>query len=201
MNKIERKTLAITVLLIVACATVFAGFATTFAEETVTTLDTSTTTTSPTTSIADSITTSTDIATLDMQNLVINIGFPFLEGEMIIGDQGFGGLRIHGGRGMGFAAPRNIEISSDYVSTVNNILNNDTDVQNLVSQGFNVTAIRPMVKNVIGADGTISTSAATAIVIMQNGTSGHATVSVDITNAKVTQIVILTRTVIDKLTS
>ena len=92
----------------------------------------------------------------------------------------------------------NIEISSAYNQTVNNILGNDTDVQNLVSQGYNVTSIRPILTSTISADGTVTTQATTAMVTLQNGTSGYATVSVDITNVKVTQIVILTRTVINK---
>lgn len=40
--------------------------------------------------------------------------------------------------------------------------------------------------------------AASAVVLLQNDTSGYATVNVDMTNAKVTQIVTITRTVIDK---
>ena len=92
----------------------------------------------------------------------------------------------------------NIEVSSEYTASVNAILESDSDVQNLISQGYNVTAIRPNVKSVIAADGTIATKATTANVLLQNGTSGYATVSVDVANAKVTQIVIVTRTVIDK---
>ena len=95
----------------------------------------------------------------------------------------------------------NIEVSSAYNQTVSNILGNDTDVKNLVSQGYNVTSINPILISTIGADGTLTTKASTAIVTMQNGTSGFATVSVDITNAKVTQITVITRTVIDKSTT
>jgi hypothetical protein len=50
----------------------------------------------------------------------------------------------------------------------------------------------------IEADGTLTTKATRAIVQLENGTSGYATASVDVSNAKVTQIVIITRTVIDK---
>ena len=95
----------------------------------------------------------------------------------------------------------NIEVSSEYTANVNAILDNDTDVQNLITEGYNVTSIRPIVKNVIGADGALTTKATTAIVTLQNGTSGYATVSVDVSQAKVTKIVIITRTVIDKTTS
>ena len=127
-------------------------------------------------------------------------------GGMMMGDQGFGGGPGFGGghRGCGprfMGGMDNIEVSSEYTATVNAILNNDTDVQNLINEGYNVTSINPIIKNVIGADGTVTTKAATAIVTLQNGTSGYAVASVDISQAKVTQIVIFTRTVIDKTTS
>ena len=95
----------------------------------------------------------------------------------------------------------NIEVSSEYTANVNTILDGDSDVQDLISQGYNVTSINPIVKNVIEADGTLVTKATTASVTLQNGTSGYATVSVDVEQAKVTQIVIITRTVIDKTTT
>ena len=95
----------------------------------------------------------------------------------------------------------NIDVSSEYTATVNAILNSDTDVQNLITQGYNVTSIRPIVKNIVEAAGTLTTKATTAIVTLQNGTSGHAKVSIDVSQAKVTQIVIFTRIVIDKTTS
>jgi hypothetical protein len=116
-------------------------------------------------------------------------------------EQGFGG-RGHGPRmesmGNGMYG---IEVSSEYTANVYAILGNDTDVAGLITQGYNVTSINPIVKNIIEGDGTIATKANTAIVIMQNGTSGYATVNVDVTNAKVTQITLITRTVIDKSSS
>jgi hypothetical protein len=127
-------------------------------------------------------------------------------GSILMSDQGFGGgCRRGGGPGRhehGFMGGfGNIEISSEYTANVNAILNNDADVQNLISQGYNVTSINPMVKSVVEADGTLTTKATTAIVTLQNGTSGYATVSVDVSQGKVAQIVIITRTVIDKTTS
>lgn len=123
----------------------------------------------------------------------------------MLGDQGFGGepgFGGHRGCGPGFMGGLgNIEVSSEYTATVNAILNNDTDVQNLITAGYNVTSIRPIIKTVIEADGTLTTKATTAIVTLQNGTSGYAVANVDISQAKVTQIVIFTRTVIDKTTS
>jgi hypothetical protein len=119
---------------------------------------------------------------------------------MMIGEQGFGmGPRGRGGHGIGGMG--SIEVSSEYNATVNAILDADTDVQNLISEGYDVTSIHPIIKSVIGADGAVTAKAATAMVLLQNGTSGYATVSVDVTNAKVTKIVIITRTVIDKTSS
>lgn len=169
--KIERKTMALTLVLLTAFAAIFGGLAVTaFAAETE----------------------NTDTADAESQTE----NFPaWGMGEMMMRDQGFG--RGHGGPGgMG-----NIEVSSEYTATVNAILDSDTDVQNLIAEGYNVTSIMPVIKNVIEADGTLATKATTAIVTLQNGTSGYATASVDITEAKVTQIVIVTRTVIDKTAS
>ncbi len=120
--------------------------------------------------------------------------------------QAFGNQPLGGGHngpgglgGMGnMQGMQNLELSSAYNATINSILANDTDVQNLIAQGYNVTAINPIIHSVIGADGTITTQATTAIITLQNGNSGFATVKVDITNSKVTQIVIITRTVINK---
>ena len=95
----------------------------------------------------------------------------------------------------------NIEISTEYTETVNTILEADTDVQTLIAEGYNVTSIRPIIKTVIEADGTILAKATTAVVTLQNGTSGYAVTDVDVLQAKVTQTVIFTRTVIDKTTS
>ena len=59
-------------------------------------------------------------------------------------DQGFGGREEGMVSGMGGYG--NIEVSSEYTAAVNNILGNDTDVANLLSQGYNVTAIHPIIK-------------------------------------------------------
>lgn len=143
-------------------------------------------------------------ATSDLSSNVTD--FPFWgKGGMMLGDQGFdagpefGGHRGCGPRFMGGIG--NIEVSLEYTATVNAILNNDTDVQNLITEGYNITSIRPIIKSIIGAEGTVTTKATTAIVTLQNGTSGYAVAIVDISQSKVTQIVIFTRTVIDKTTS
>ena len=91
-----------------------------------------------------------------------------------------------------------VEISSAYNQTVMNIVNNDSDVKNLLAQGYTFQAMMPILKSTVQGDGTVVTSATSAVVILVNGTTGRAQVTVDVTNAKVTQIVITTRTVITK---
>jgi ribosomal protein S8E len=124
----------------------------------------------------------------------MNFGMQGMGGQGI-GDQGIGA----GGFGGGY----NLQVSSAYTANVTSILDNDSDVQNLISQGYNVTAIQPVVSNVIDGNGVVTTQATTAIVIMQNGTLqsgnyGYAQITVDLTQGKVTQIITTTRTVINK---
>jgi hypothetical protein len=51
---------------------------------------------------------------------------------------------------------------------------------------------------VVDGNGYVSTKATTAMLLLQNGTSGFASVLVDLEQGKVTQIVTITRTVIQK---
>jgi|WetSurMetagenome_2_1015567.scaffolds.fasta_scaffold532268_1 hypothetical protein len=117
-------------------------------------------------------------------------------------NQGFGGsMRGPSGHDMmDNMGMQGITVSSYYIANVTAILNKDTDVASLIANGYNVTAINPEVKTIIQGDGNATTSATTATVFMQ-GTLGYATVNVDVANAKVTQIVTVTRTVIDKSTA
>jgi hypothetical protein len=110
---------------------------------------------------------------------------------------GFGrrGMRF-GMRGFGGFGP--VEVSEEFEQTVTGIAESDTDIQNLIAEGYNFTLVRPIVKTVIDAEGNIVTKATTAVLTLQKDTTGHASVTVSIEESKVTQIVILTRTVIDK---
>jgi hypothetical protein len=119
------------------------------------------------------------------------------QGENFMMDAGFGGRGGHFGQGSR-GGMGGIEVSQEYTDNVNAILNSDSDVANLISQGYNVTAIRPIVKSVVQGDTTLTTQATTAVVTMSNGTSEYVTVNVDVENAQVTQITTVTRTVIDK---
>jgi hypothetical protein len=97
----------------------------------------------------------------------------------------------HGGFGL-------IEVSDEFKQNVLTIAKADSDVQALLTNGYNITQVRPIIKSVVQADGTVVTKATSAIVMLEKDTTSRATALVDIEGAKVTQIVILTRTVIDK---
>ena len=109
---------------------------------------------------------------------------------------GGGGGRGHGPEGFGGFAP--LEVSAEFKQTVTDIANNDTDVQNLLAEGYNVTSVRPIIKNVVDAEGYVTTKATSAVLTLEKDTTGFASVNVSLEQAKVTQIVIMTRTVIDK---
>jgi hypothetical protein len=101
------------------------------------------------------------------------------------------GMRDFGGFGA-------VQVSDEFKQTVTGIAENDTDVQNLINDGYNLTSVTPIIQSVLNGDGTVVTKATSAVLTLQKDTTGHATVMVNIEEAKVTQIVILTRTVIDK---
>jgi hypothetical protein len=107
--------------------------------------------------------------------------------------QGVGGrMRCGGGLG-GF-----VEISSAYNQTVMSIAESDSDVQNLIADGYSVSSVRPIIKSVVEADGSVVTKASTAVVMLEEDTTGRAFVYVDVTVGKVTRIEIITRTIIEK---
>jgi hypothetical protein len=105
------------------------------------------------------------------------------------GRREFGG---GGGRGMP------ITISEEYKDNVLNITEGDTDVQALLTEGYNITGVRPIIGTTVEADGTVTMKATNALVSLQKDTTGRALVWVDVEQAKVTRIEILTITVIEK---
>ncbi len=108
-----------------------------------------------------------------------------------------GEMRGRGPCGFGFG-PKNVDISSDYISNVTAVAKADTDVQNLLNSGYNITRVMPQIKMTIDANGNVALKATNATLLLTNGTTGRALVTVDLTNNKVTQIVTLTNTVINK---
>lgn len=130
--------------------------------------------------------------------------FPYLDNNLVGFGRGFGGPRAGFGGGPGLGARGGlrgfgpVEVSEEFEQTVTDIVESDIDVQNLLAEGYNVTSIKPVIKSVIDAEGYVTTRATSAVLILQKDTSGCAFVSVNIEEAKVTEIVILTRTVIEK---
>jgi hypothetical protein len=114
-------------------------------------------------------------------------------GGMMAGTQGWSPRGMRGRGCYGF-----IEVSEEFKENVINIAKNDTDVQNLLNEGYNITGVRPIIKTIVEGDGTVVTKATNAIVILEKDTIGYAIVKVDVASAKVTEIVILTKTVIEK---
>jgi hypothetical protein len=125
-----------------------------------------------------------------------------------IGFSGFGGpMAMDMRHGMGMGGPRGmdrgfggpgIQVSSEYTANVTNILNSDSDVQALISQGFNVTSIRPVITTSIDGNGNVVTKASTANVVLEGNNGNRSFAVVDLAQAKVTKIVTLTVTEIDK---
>ena len=131
-------------------------------------------------------TNSNNNVTGDASNIV-----PWGEGPMGFGRQcrGFGGGCGDFGR---------IQVSDEYKTAVTAIVQNDTDVQKLIADGYNVTRVMPIVRTVIDAQGNVATKATNATVVLVKDTTGYAFVSVDLSQNKVTQIVTYTKTVIQK---
>jgi hypothetical protein len=174
---INRKTSALTLLTVVAFAAVIGGLLLT--------------------QQAASTTGTTDTNTANTTVNGNDYAFPCWNNSGIGFGPGFGGGPRHGGRG-GPGGYGPIQVSEEYEQNVINIAENDTDVQNLLAEGYNVTSVRPLISTVIDAQGYVTTRATTAVLLLQKDTSGFAYVTVNVDEAKVTQIVILTRTVIEK---
>ena len=56
----------------------------------------------------------------------------------------------------------------------------------------------PNIKMTVDGNGNVALKATNATVLLENGTTGRAFVTVDLSQSKVTQIVTFTKTVIDK---
>lgn len=108
-----------------------------------------------------------------------------------------GGFRrrggLHGRGGFGF-----VEVSEEFEENVITLAESDEDVQALLDDGYNITGVRPIVKTVIDGDGNVVAKATDAIVMLDKDGTGKAGVWVDLEEGKVTKIVIVTRTVIEK---
>jgi len=102
------------------------------------------------------------------------------------------------GRGCERGFGGSVTVSQEYKDNVINIAKNDSDVQKLLADGYNITGVKPIISTTVQADGTVTMKATTAIVMLSQNTTGRAFVTVNVEEAKVTRIMILTRTVIEK---
>jgi len=91
-----------------------------------------------------------------------------------------------------------IQVSTEFTQNLTTIARSDSDVQNLLNQGYNITSIRPVISTIIDGNGNIVTKASTANVLLQGDNGSRAFVVVDLSQAKVTKIVTLVVTVIEK---
>jgi hypothetical protein len=109
----------------------------------------------------------------------------------------FGASHGFGRRGFGWGLG-SITVSQEYKDKVIGIAQNDSDVQNLLANGYNITDVRPIINTVVEADGTVTMKATTAVVVLEKDTTGRAFVTVNVEEGKVTRIEVLTKTVIEK---
>ncbi|MGQ9596077.1 MAG: hypothetical protein ACUVQY_02435 [Thermoproteota archaeon] len=91
-----------------------------------------------------------------------------------------------------------VEVSEEFKDNVFNIAKSDPDVQELLSEGYNITSIKPIITTTVEADGSVVTKAKSGILMLRKNNSGVAFVWVDVEKGKVTRIEIITRTVIEK---
>ena len=94
--------------------------------------------------------------------------------------------------------PEAIQVSAEFTANVTNIAKSDSDVQNLLNQGYNITSIRPVITTSIDGNGNLSTKASTANVLLIGNNGSRSFVVIDLSQVKVTKIVTLTVTEIDK---
>jgi hypothetical protein len=91
-----------------------------------------------------------------------------------------------------------IEVSEEYRSRVLGILSEDKDAAKLISEGYNVTAVKPIVKVYVAADGSVTLRASQAMVTLVKKGEGVAVALVDLEQGKVVKLVVYSKTVIEK---
>ncbi len=183
MNGIDRKSKGLMLLSVVAIATVLGGILLT-------------------TQAYNAQAVAADEQQVTDQTSITAVTQPSASDNYIAPTQEFMGMGMgpgrHGRGPAGMGGYGFIEVSSEFETNVINIAKADTDVQVLLNDGYNVTSVMPIIKTVLDADGNVVTKATNATVLLEKDTTGRAFVSVDLQLSKVTQIVTLTKTVIEK---
>jgi len=96
-------------------------------------------------------------------------------------------LRLKGGFSWGIKGLE-VVVSDEYKQRVLSILQSDPDVAELLSQGYNITYIKPVISVIVGGDGTVMFKATKAVVLLSNGGRGRAIVYVDVEGGRVLTI-------------
>ena len=92
-----------------------------------------------------------------------------------------------------------VEVSEEYEANVIAIAENDEDVEALLADGYTITGVKPIIKPYVNADGDVTVTATTAIVkLITEDSASRAAVMVDLNTNSVTQIRIMTHTLIEK---
>ncbi len=90
-----------------------------------------------------------------------------------------------------------ISVSEEFKENVINIAKSDTDVQNLLDAGYENMNVKPIIEATVQGDGDVAIKATGAIVTLCRNES-RALLQVDLEAGKVTKIVTVERTVIEK---
>lgn len=107
------------------------------------------------------------------------------------------GFRLGFARGFSRGFVR-IEVSEEFKSNVLKILQSDADAAKLLEEGYNITGVKPILTATVTGSGEVSWKAAKAIVTLVKDRTGFAEIVVDIGQGKVTKIMTVTRSVIEK---
>lgn len=81
-----------------------------------------------------------------------------------------------------------VVVSDEFKQKVINILQSDPDTATLLSQGYNVTLVKPIITATVAGDGSVTMRATKAVVVLCNGNGGRAVVYVDVEAGKVLAI-------------
>jgi len=85
-----------------------------------------------------------------------------------------------------------IVVSTEFRKHVLGILMSDNRTATLLKEGYNVTAIKPVIEGIVQGDGTVSLKAVKAVVLLREksgNTRGAALVVVDLVSGKVVRII------------
>lgn len=91
-----------------------------------------------------------------------------------------------------------MEVNEEFKENVIEIAESDEDVEGLLDDEYEIIGVKPIIRARVEADGEVVEGVTTAFVMLKKEGTGRASVWVDLEEGKVTRIVILTRTVIEK---